>query len=311
MVLPDIYSRRIKQERRAISPDVYQYDSIPSKLKVQIVRVFQDLMGIPVSDGSVVSETAWRSFHNFFCREKGFFKLEGRSLYSACIDYFLSDIETEDALDWIEIAILVAAWTHETYDEYDRRTEGITTKIDDGAEELNARFLDHDTGYQIANGKIIRIDRHFVHSEIVKPALIFLQEQDFQAANKEFMLAHKHYREQNYKDSVVAAHRAFESTLKAICAGLTIPFSGGDRASELIKSVRGGGLFPSYLSAGFDTFIALLKTGLPEVRNNAGGHGDAPGTPDVPPYIAAHAIHLTASNIVMLVEAYKVKIRKR
>ena len=227
MVLPDIYSRRIKQERRAISPDVYQYDSIPSKLKVQIVRVFQDLMGIPVSDGSVVSETAWRSFHNFFCREKGFFKLEGRSLYSACIDYFLSDIETEDALDWIEIAILVAAWTHETYDEYDRRTEGITTKIDDGAEELNARFLDHDTGYQIANGKIIRIDRHFVHSEIVKPALIFLQEQDFQAANKEFMLAHKHYREQNYKDSVVAAHRAFESTLKAICAGLTIPFSGG------------------------------------------------------------------------------------
>ncbi|HEV2545752.1 MAG TPA: hypothetical protein VGU20_00285 [Stellaceae bacterium] len=55
-----------------------------------------------------------------------------------------------------------------------------------------------------------------------------------------------------------------------------------------------------------DTYIAMLKTGLPEVRNNAGGHGDDPTAPAVPLYIASYAIHLTAANIVLAMSAHKI-----
>ena len=60
-------------------------------------------------------------------------------------------------------------------------------------------------------------------------------------------------------------------------------------------------------AAGFASYVAALKTGLPEVRNNAGGHGAAPDVPPVTEYIAAYAIHLTAANIVLCVEAYKAR----
>jgi hypothetical protein len=50
-------------------------------------------------------------------------------------------------------------------------------------------------------------------------------------------------------------------------------------------------------------YIATLKSGLPEVRNNAGGHGEAPDARPVPSYIAAYALHLSAANIVMAVQA--------
>jgi hypothetical protein len=82
-------------------------------------------------------------------------------------------------------------------------------------------------------------------------------------------------------------------------------FKTGDRASELITRVRQHGLFPDYLDKGLDSYIAMLKTGLPGVRNNAGGHGQDPRAPVVPPYIASYALHMTATNIVMAVEAMK------
>jgi hypothetical protein len=49
----------------------------------------------------------------------------------------------------------------------------------------------------------------------------------------------------------------------------------------------------------------MLKTGLPGVRNNAGGHGEAPDAPAVPPYIASYALHMTATNILMVMDAMK------
>ena len=50
----------------------------------------------------------------------------------------------------------------------------------------------------------------------------------------------------------------------------------------------------------------MLKTGLPGVRNNAGGHGEAPDARAVPPpYIASYALYMTATNILMVMDAMK------
>ena len=51
--------------------------------------------------------------------------------------------------------------------------------------------------------------------------------------------------------------------------------------------------------------LGVLKSGLPKVRNEAGGHGQGSKLKRIPEYIAAYALHLAATNIVMLVEAFR------
>jgi hypothetical protein len=205
----------------------------------------------------------------------------------------------------VELTFRVIDRSIRQYERYERANESLKQTPDDAIEELNVRFREHAVGFQYIDGGIVRVDSQFIHSEAVKPALTLLNVAGFEKAREDFHLAHQHYREGRHKDCVVACQRAFESALKAVCALRKWSFNQGDRASELIKVVRKGGLFPEYLDAGFDTFVAMLKTGLPDIRNNAGGHGEAPLTPPVPSYIASYALHMTATNIVMLCEALK------
>ena len=57
------------------------------------------------------------------------------------------------------------------------------------------------------------------------------------------MTAHRQYRSREYKDAIVAANRAFESTLKAICAARRWSYPEGARAVELVTTVRNKGFF--------------------------------------------------------------------
>lgn len=47
-----------------------------------------------------------------------------------------------------------------------------------------------------------------------------------------------------------------------------------------------------------------MKTGLPTVRNDAGGHGEGLADNEVTSEIARYAIDLTASNILFLGNCY-------
>jgi hypothetical protein len=143
-----------------------------------------------------------------------------------------------------------------------------------------------------------------MHAEIVKPALALLAAPVVAKANDEFMTAHRHYRTGAFKDSVTAANRAFESMLKVICDLEKWTYGSGDRASELVTVVNTNGLFTHDFDKGFLAYVAMLKTGLPSVRNNAGGHGDGLSAKAITAGIARFAINLTASNIVLLGDSY-------
>jgi hypothetical protein len=54
----------------------------------------------------------------------------------------------------------------------------------------------------------------------------------------------------------------------------------------------------------FSAYAAMLKTGLPGVRNVAGGHGDGLAAKAVTSNVARYAINLTASNLVLLGDSY-------
>jgi hypothetical protein len=203
---------------------------------------------------------------------------------------WLAGCTTDQALDMVEIACNMI----------------LDDRGEEEVDEINQYFRKHSVGYRFEGSQIIRIDSQFVHSEVVKPAIEHLtSDADFDAANTEFMLAHEHYRDGKNKDAAVAANRAFESTLKAICTKKGWSYDKGACATDLIKIVRQHGLFPSYLDNVFDSYIAAMKSGLPGVRNSAGGHGSSPGEAEVPDYIASYAIHLSAVNIIVAIEASK------
>jgi hypothetical protein len=126
----------------------------------------------------------------------------------------------------------------------------------------------------------------------------------FTKANEDFMTAHRHYRASEFKDCVTAANRAFESMLKAICDSEAWDYGKGDRASELIRVVNSKGLFTHDFDRSFTAFIAMLKSGLPAIRNDAGGHGEGIAAAAVTSQIARFALNLTASNILFLGESF-------
>ncbi len=172
---------------------------------------------------------------------------------------------------------------------------------------MNERFRQNRFGYLFENGSILKIDNIFLHAEVIKPALILLKNPQFSGAEEEFLKAHKHFRDGNYKESVTSANCAFESVMKIICTIKKWEYTKGARASDLKKILCHNNLFPTYLENSFDQLLAILSSGLPEVRNNEGGHEQGEEIKVVPPYIASYALHICASNIVFLIDAMEYK----
>jgi hypothetical protein len=96
-----------------------------------------------------------------------------------------------------------------------------------------------------------------------------------------------------------------KALMKSICDTLQWTYEKGARASDLIKVLREHRLFPDYLDKSFDQLLAILKSGLPKIRNYEGSHGQGSVLKRVPAHAAAYAIHLAATNIVFLVECMK------
>ena len=211
----------------------------------------------------------------------------------------------EVALDLVELTFYYIDKTARNFSWQDRRTRGIEVTASDAIQELNERFRRAGVGYQFENGKIFCINSELIHSEVVKPALHYLLTPGFEGPCDEFMSAYAHYRDGQMKDAITDANNAFESTLKTICAQRGWQISQGSRSSDLLKIVRGNGLLPDYLDKSFDQLIATLKSGLPNVRNEEGAHGQG-ATPRVTPdYVTAYALHLSAAKILFLIEAHR------
>jgi AbiJ N-terminal domain 4 len=287
----ETYSERKRRLEQAGQPDVYSYDPIPNKLRNQIIHVWTDAFGEGRTDAS---------YQYYASMEKAILRAEGRqslvgsgsSPVEECRDWLVR-CTTDQAIDIIELS---ARMIGKIYGQQGR------------VAEINYRFRQNAIGFQFEAGQFIKVDDQFVHAEVVKPAIgLLTSDPSYKAASAEFMTAHQHYREGTNQDAVVAANRAFESTLKAICTKRGWPFDQGSRASDLVKTVRQHGLFPDHLGNAFDSYIAMMKSGLPGIRNNSGGHGPAPNDAKVPDYIAAYAIHLSAANIVVAIEAEKHK----
>lgn len=255
----------------------------------------------------IANNEGWRSIESIVAQEHGLFQLGERrnsDVFGRCRDYLLNSRSVDDALDLVEVSFKYIDTVARNIPEFRREGYGISLSASDAIKDVNERFRRAGVGYRYESGRIMRIDSELLHAEVVRPVLQFLNQKGFGGPRDEFLSAYDHLRAGENRDAITDANNAFESTLKAICEQRGWSYSPRARASDLLRIVRSKGLLPDYLGNSFDQLAATLKSGLPEVRNNQGAHGQGPTPKETPDYVATYAIHLAATNILFLAEAH-------
>jgi hypothetical protein len=305
----ETFAYRKKLAQRGEEHEIYTYDNLPHQLRHQMCVALCEGIGryhiyAPYALDRVPEANEGWGIIDRLCRKEIYSYLNylGNSdLAHGYCDFLMNIDVTDDFLSALEIGCKVL----ELLRGRDPSVRGAQQQSEDALEEINQRFEQHAVGYQFENGQIIRVDSKVTHAEIIKPTLQLLAAPMFIKANEEFLSAHVHYRAAAFKDCVNAANRAFESALKAICDTEGWSYERGDRASELVTKVSKNGLFTHDFDRSLSAYVAMLKTGLPSVRNDAGGHGEGMAAAAVTAGIARFALNLTASNILFLGESYR------
>jgi hypothetical protein len=307
----DLFSKRQKKLRGDV-PDVYTYDKIPQPLRVQIVHIWRDTLG---DESEYHDEFRGRGVRNAYqfivetlCREYGVFFLPGsethgiRNYLTELANFMLKVEDPEKALDAIDLSFRVIDGMVRRHGYLNR--DNPSELADDAIGELNFRFREHGIGYEF-DGQIIRIDSALLHAEAVKPALALLGAPEYAGAQAEFLTAHEHYRHGRTKEALADCLKALESVMKVICAKRGWQHDPNATSSALIKVLFDNGLVPSFWTSHFSALRSTLEAGVPTARNRLGGHGQGAQVVQVPEYLAAYVLHLTASAILFVAEAEK------
>ena len=301
-----LFSERQKELRGEV-PDVYQYDTISEELRNQIIHILDYALGDPYRHalgGSYPTGATkvYKLIRRTLCYKYGMRSLGSPSDFDhdAIHKFFLELEDNEKAIDVIELSFqLIDKHVRNHPNKYRNR------KISpDGAiKELNDQFRGHGVGYQYESGQIIRIDSEFTHSEVVKPALIMLSNPMYKGADNEFRKAHEHYRAGRYKGCMDDCIKAFESCIKSICDARGWDYEGQRGVRDLIAIIFEHKLIPDFMQSHFSGLRSTLESGASTLRNRRSGHGQGATIIPVPDYMAAYALHLTASNILFLAKA--------
>jgi hypothetical protein len=306
----ETFSKRKKRLESAGKQEVYQYDQLPQTFRVQVIHIWNSAIGAyyrPSGYSYAESSPAnklWEFIFSTTRRERGVFALahphDGPA--DQC-KQFLLDSDTDCALDIIELSFRVIDLAARKFQLWEIDRARVTQTPDDAIEELNQRFREHTIGYQHEEGKLIRVDSQFVHAEAVKPAMSLLNQPGFDGPAEEFIGAFDHYRHGRHKEAVAEALKSFESTMKAICKLRGWAHPPNATAKPLMDTLFKNGLIPQGLESHFAGLRAAMESGLPTI-SNPNRHGQGPDPVAIPPHIAAYALHLAASNILLLVQAH-------
>lgn len=308
MAIYDLYSKRQKRIRGQIS-DVYVYDSMPDKFKIQFIHIIENTIG-KCSTYSRMRQYGYLAnmrddtYHNVFIAlisEYGRFKLVESASSDAeqIFNYMLTTSNFEHCLDIVELFCL-------EFNQIRKRANsfGYDDKINEAISDINIRLKENGLGYQFEDSEIIRVDSQFIHSEVVKPTLSLLSANgEYDGVMDEFLAAHEHYRLENFKECLNECLKSYESIMKAIHDKRNWKYNKTDTASKLINSCLEHELIPSYLQGQFTSLKTMLESGIPTIRNKNSGHGQGTDVTTVPRELVSYMLHLTATNLLFLAQS--------
>ena len=310
----ELYSKRKNATENP--PSAYRYD-LPTEFRNQVWHIWNDTIGYvqQVPPRSILYHGLERSdprsdeifsvyerMNQFLCEEHGLIGLPGNGPCNKLGDWFFR-ADTDTALDIIEVSMQMIHMAQDNYSFMSWVKPEL--KAQEACAKLNQRFQEHAIGYRLEQGRIVRIDSEFLHTEAVEPALRLMYTQGYEGAFQEFILAQKHYRQgqDHYDDCLTNCGKSLESTLKTICDRRKWRYKASDTASKLLEVVFSNGLVPGYLQTHFSALRATLEAGVPTIRNREGGHGSGEKPNEVPDYLAAYQLHLTASAVLFMIRA--------
>jgi hypothetical protein len=307
MAIFETFSKRQKRLERAGQQDVYQYDNLPHPFRVQVVHIWNAAIGAYYDSSGYLTPGSelWDVIFSTMCRERGVFYLGyERDTRDEQCKQFVLNFATDGALDIIELSFRVIDRVSRELGHDQKFRASINQEPEDAIEELNQRFREHGIGFQNAAGELLRVDSQFIHAEAVKPALALLNQTGFDGPADEFIRAFDHYRHGRNKEAVAEALKSFESTMKVICKARNWPHPPNATAKPLMDTLFKNGLIAPELESHFAGLRAAMESGLPTISNRTSRHGQGPDLVTIPPHFAAYALHLTASNIVLIVQAH-------
>lgn len=308
MAVFELFSKRQKKQSGNVV-DVYTYDSLPNPLRVQIVHIWNDLLGNrnEFFDSFYGARAGYKFIVETLCREYGLFYLphsqpsRDRDYHSELISYFMHDPVIDHLLDVIELTFSYADRNTRNFDYLHKANA--SEAVDHYIEELNTRFMEHGVGYRYENGRLLRVDAELIHAEIIKPALNLLSKPMYSGAMDEFLKAHEHYRAGRYKEALTECSKAIESTMIAICSKRKWGLQPNPTFRVLVDTIFENGLVPAYWLQLFTSLRSTLENGVAPARNRMGGHGQGEEVTAVPRHIVSYVLHMTASAILFLGEA--------
>jgi hypothetical protein len=289
----EIYAKRVKREASEGKPTIFLYDALPQQFRAQVEWIWKDTFG-KIVDAYV--DSLWRKLHDTVARELGMRELAKANVYGQegwkCHIFLRESADTVAVLSLIEVSMRTLLSMGRVQVEH-----GFVQPADAIA-ELNRRFRENTLGYEFRQGRIVRADSEYLHSEVTEPALDLMHDGRFSGALDEFLEAHKHYLKGDFKPATVAASKALESTMKTILERLQVPFKPSADARDLIAALVQERVVPPYTKA------SLAR--LPGVRNqNTGAHGQGSVEQEVPRHEAAYCLHLAAADIVYLIKSFQ------
>lgn len=298
------YSVRQRRKQQAGEPVTYQYNWIPDALRAQVMN------GLRLASRAAGrnSETYWRTVESLVAIELGSITARLDLWDGPPQDRIMNYIERVQSVDHFLDAVEFALRTAYGYAEgrsFSTEREEAQAEVNHAVDYINYRFNLHNVGYQYAGspGEFIRLDTQYVHAEAIEPAIMQLHDAGWKGPEDEFLSAHRHYRRGEHKAAMNDALKAFESTMKAILTQRGWDFDPNWQAFKLVDCLIKNELIPRPLEAYMNGIRSVLESGVPMLRNRLSGHGQGTDVTEVPAYVAAFTLNLTASNIVFLTEA--------
>lgn len=271
------------------------YTWIPAKLKNQIYHIWTDFLGqSPIAEK--YQGEYWDLSYKDVRRELGF----GRHIYSEKLirspkgqleKFYEESTELLHLLDTIEILISNIELVESVHRQQERIE--LSYSYTDVCRDLNTRFKENNFGFRYHHGKIIRIDSDATFQTVVVPAFALLSTKLFQNANREFLEAHKYFRNGGYEACINESEKAFESVMKVICHEKKWDYQQTLTAKPLTKILIKNHLIPEYMA----TYLLIVA----EIRNQLTAHGKGVHHLEVPEHLASFVMDQTASIIKYLI----------
>lgn len=313
-----LYSQRLKENN---PPQPLVYDSIPQEFIQQYFYIAEDFFNTlpkPLSE----RHRYWEFLCRKYCLEKGIPLLgEDSECYYEELMLYLKSSEAcvEDILDIIELTfseVIIGTFVWDTVtgrfyspDELQDTLYETNKKI--AILNLNARFRQHNLGYELVNGQIIRKDSELLVQETIAPAFSLLRDKRFSSAEDEMQKAFRFRRDGENAEAILNAAKAFESVMKVICSEMGYEYDADkDTAKNLIAHLEKNAFYPPSLNNHITNIRTTLESALPTVRNKKSGHGAGTASTYISDAFADYALHLAATNIVFLVDLFNEKKTK-